>query len=58
MHEMAAAGRWNQVEEHPPHDKEVVGASAADVPHITFQKYILSVEAQADNGIKTMRKTL
>lgn len=54
----AAAGRWNQDEQHPPHDREVAGASTADVPRITFQKYILSVEAQADNGIKSMRKTL
>lgn len=55
--ETAAAGCWNQVEQHPPHDREVAGASTADVPRITFQIYILSVEAQADNGIKTMRKT-
>lgn len=54
----AAAGRWNRDEQHPPHDREVAGASTAEVPRINFQKYILFVEAQADNGIKTMRKTL
>lgn len=54
----AAAGRWNQDEQHPPHDREVAEVSTAEVLRINFQKYILFVEAQADNGIKTMRKTL